>query len=1290
MARVFISHAGADTAAAQQLHEWLDEDGHDTFLDRHRDDGILPGEDWENRLYKELRKADAVVCVVTDAYLTSVWCAAEIGAARALGAELLPVHFSSNGQRHSLLTPLQGLDAARDPQEARERLRSRLGVIDGGGGRGWPDDRSPYPGLRSFDLGEHRVFFGRSRETTQIAERLRSPERATQAILAVVGPSGCGKSSLVRAGVLPRIAGERFWLPMPPIVPGTDPVGNLARAMAAATRERQIPFDVRSLRTDLLRDGLGAVATDLLIAAEADNQCKLLVVVDQFEELLTQTGPAARAEFVEMLRPALGGSVQVLATLRPEFLDPLAKNPDLSKLALRIRQVRPLESDALRSIIEKPAQIAGFGLDDDLVARLVTDTGSGTALPLLAFTLEQLAEGVTRGGRLSHERYTEIGGVQGALQRQADAALQEACEKDGVTRERVISALLGLVTIDEQGRPTKRSVSLDDTATATAELEPFISRRLLSTYTEGDRTLVAVVHEAFLANWPPLATEIDEQAAALRARRVVENAANDWVAGGRDDSALLQGGQLAKATVDTGAELAPLPRSGDPSGAHRPLWTLDRWTTPRRLVVTRVDLDDTGHEFLEASMRTDRSHRRRRRTQVGAVMVVLALIAGAAVAGFFRANVERDNARRSAQQATASRLQQEAGELLTQNNPNDVQAFQKLLAANAIGGDSAAGGLIEAVRERFTTAKIADTGLVVVDVAFSADGRRLATADTKGDVRLWDANTGQSLGPARTAPIGENRLLAVALSDTGLRVAGLTRYNTVQVMNADTGEAIGPALAGHTDPVEAAAFSVDGHRLATGSVDGTVRMWNADTGDRLGAGMVNHGDRVYALAFSSDGQRLVTGGSDDVARVWNVETGRQIATIPHTDDLRNVAISPDGRTVATGGTDKAVHLWNVDTGEPVGPPLVGHADWVQGLSYSSDGHHLASGSADRSLRLWSLDDLPVTIGDTGRLRTAALSADARLLATNDSDGIVRLWNAETGQPVALPDDISHMNVATLSADGRLLAAGSADGTVEVFDLDTRRRIGVLPTDQVPMRGFAFSTDGHRLAGAGFDDTVRVWDLDGGRDPHEVINTGRVVSMALNSDGSRAATGDADGTVKMWNADNGDPIDLGPPRHKGPVLAVAFSADGERLASTGQDTTVQMWNGTTGQYLGGIETKHTDWVTALAFSPDRNQLATGSKDNSVRLWNARTGEPLGDPLTGHTGPVSSVAFSSDGKLLVSTGGDKTVRTWPAVVSPEMLCDKLTAEIGRDQWHDWISDDPDIGYRGLCDELPDPPA
>lgn len=522
MANVFISHTGADIGWAREIHGWLSEDGHDVFLDVDRHGGVPVGVEWERLLYERLRSADAMVCVVSPAYFESVWCVAEIGAARALGTELLPVRVTSVQIDDQLLTMLQFVDVAGDPTDARERLRSRLSVIDGTGGRGWADDQSPYPGLRAFELGEHRVFFGRGREITRIAERLRSQaERAARAILTVVGPSGCGKSSLIRAGVLPRIADEGSWLAVPPMLPGTDPIGSLTRAMAALTRERHIAFDVTSLRTDLNRDGLKAISTDLLLAAEAGSNCKLLIVIDQFEELLTQTEPAERAEFVATLEPALGGPVQVLATLRPEFLDPLSKDVDLSKLARRIHEVRPLESEALREVIEEPAKVAGLKFEDGLVTELVTDTGSGDALPLLAFTLEQLAQGLKRGDQITYQRYVGIGGVRGALQRQADAALQDACDKAGVARAQVVSALLHLVTIDAEGRPTKRRAVLDELSdTIIDELEPFVDRRLVSTEAEGERTVIGVAHEAFLMNWPPLKDEIDAQAAALRARRV--------------------------------------------------------------------------------------------------------------------------------------------------------------------------------------------------------------------------------------------------------------------------------------------------------------------------------------------------------------------------------------------------------------------------------------------------------------------------------------------------------------------------------------------------------------------------------------------------------------------------------------------------------------------------------------------------------------------------------------------------------------------------------------------------
>ena len=201
MARVFISHASTDKAAADQVQGWLRGDGHEVFLDHDPSTGIAAGDDWERRLHERLRWADGVVCLLTSAYLASAWCTAELGIARSRGCRVLPI-LAEPGVRHPLLGGIQHVDVTEDPVAARAKLDATLRRVDAAGGLGWPDGRSPFPGLRPFDHDMRRAFFGRKPDVERIAAQLRSPAYpAEDGVLLLVGPSGCGKSSLVRAGL---------------------------------------------------------------------------------------------------------------------------------------------------------------------------------------------------------------------------------------------------------------------------------------------------------------------------------------------------------------------------------------------------------------------------------------------------------------------------------------------------------------------------------------------------------------------------------------------------------------------------------------------------------------------------------------------------------------------------------------------------------------------------------------------------------------------------------------------------------------------------------------------------------------------------------------------------------------------------------------------------------------------------------------------------------------------------------------------------------------------------------
>ncbi|MGH3772251.1 MAG: TIR domain-containing protein [Pseudonocardiaceae bacterium] len=1336
MARVFVSHASEDAALAGEVHRWLIDDGHEVFLDQDPRDGIAVGEQREQRLHERLQWAQAVVCLVTSAYVTSLWCAAEVGAARTKGSRLLPV-LAEPGVAYSLLTSLQLADLTRDPVAARAALAEALRRVDAAGATGWPDDRAPFPGLRPFEIDEHRVFFGRSGDVDKLAARLRSPsERAEGAALLVVGPSGCGKSSLVRAGLVPLMAREPGWWTLPPIVPGTHPVAALVRELAGAAREVGLEWTVAQVRSRLDEVGLAELADELLLEAPGDRR-RLLVVVDQFEELLTQAAPAQRARFAGLLGPALAGPVQVVGTLRSEFLDELLADPELAVLPPpRIVPVRPLHREALRSVIEGPAQLAGIGVDPDLVTRLVADTDSGEALPLLAFTLAQLADGIPRGGRLSSGRYEQLGGVQGALTLRAKEALAAAIEAGSRSPEEVIAGLLRLVTINEQGRPTRWRVSRDELAEPLpTEWDAFVARQLLITDTDNGTVVVSVAHEAFLSAWPPLAQAITAAESALRARRAVEQAAAEWHGDDRPPDRLWERGQLAAAVADTGTRIGVGRRSTTSVPADKPPTRgLARWLPQRHraLVTDRVDLSPTARTFLHASIRRDR-YRRRRATTVLSVLLVLALVtAGVAVVQQRTAEEGRRTTEAARQVALSRQLAAEANTIRV-SNPRRAMLLA-LKAWQTSRNVETRSSLLSTQMENYDGDLRGYRG-AVQSAAFSPDGSLVAAGGyTDGTIRLWDAASGHEVAnlPASTRQEGVKEppivttvvfspdgrtLVSNAIATDGLRLWAVATRRQLAVFPT-SGSAI--------------ALSPNGMVLAVGDREGNVKLWDVTSRTQL-ATLTGHQDVLFSIAFSPDGRLLATAGKDKMVRLWDLHTHQEIAQLlGHTDLITRVAISPDGRVVASSSFDKTMRLWDVEKrqtkkiytfGDGVGAP--------DGMTFSPDGTWLVVSGTFRAISAINLaTSEQYTLASPVNARDVAFDHTGHRLVTAGYDGPVQLWRFQLTSFI----HVSAVVGIAFDPSGQTLVSGSADHTVRLWDVKRGKLLHEFTGHTKTVKGVAFRPDGKIFAAAGDDGTIRLWDPATGvqravltrpdtvqfqepkfsPDGAIVVATGirvppkfgqpdlpntepviwdaatgreigrlpadnqTVWSLAFAPDGATIAGGLGDGRIRLWDrATRKLRADL--PGHPQPVYTLAYSPDGRVLASGGYDGIVQLWDTSTWQLVGSVP-RFSSAVRDIKFSPDGATMATASDDDTVRLIDV-VSRTVSANLDRHIDTLNEVAFSPDGAIVASAGGDGRVFLWTVRESQaeRRLCEVIKRGATPNEWSEI---GPDRGTPPQC--------
>jgi len=1089
-------------------------------------------------------------------------------------------------------------------------------------------DGCPYRGLEYFRESDEAVFYGRRHLTARlvvaVTERLDSG-----GTLVLTGASGAGKSSLLRAGLVPALAsgelapGSERW-PRLVMTPGSEPLTELAirlgwltgvpgTALLSDLAERPdeaAPMAVRQAVLAASEAHADQPAASLQLAASRGDDERLVLIVDQFEDVFTaqpgSKGESQRSAFIAALiaaaRPAAGQPPAiVVVAVRGDYWDQCAAHPELAAALTKGLVVGPMAEADLRLAVVGPAEAAGLRIESGLIDTVMADLTAASrgdavgALPLLSQAMMRTWEN-REGTQLTVRGYERTGGVARAVEVSADGVYNSLPPGEQILARQ---ALVGMTIVSRDGRITRRPVSRaelyagnapSDRAKLDAIIEAFAARRLVVL----DNEAVQLAHDALLTAWPRLRGWLDEDQETMILRSRLADDASEWRDSGTDSSFLYRGAQLAVTRQ-----------------------AVSQWSaSPGRYPA----MDSTEQEFLAAGETAARLSRNVRRL-VGACLAFLLV---AALAGAGLAAAAAGNARQQTRDELSLQLAAESEQVLSSD---PATAAGLAAAAWAVAPTSAARTSLLQVLAQPERAVLQAGSEPLYALAFSPNGRLLATADADGTLELWGTATHRRVG----AP------MATAITS---RIDG-------HVVHGQPG-------------LLAVAFSPDGRLLATVGTDGMARLWSVMSGRQIGRSMpvsrrTTGPLRFGGVAFSPKGNLLATADGAGPARLWYASSQRPAGAplacqagakdAASTGRVNKVAFSPSGKLLAIACDGGAVRLFDEATQRPAGPPMItGASDTiVSGLAFSPSGAVLAVAGGDGSAQLWDVAAARrIGAQISGGVAAVAFSPDDADLAVATGIG-AQVWAVAThSQLAAFPPggQPSVESAVAFSPEGTLLATGGDDGVARLWDLSVDRQAGA----PISSGGddAAFSPDGRALALAG-SSGAQLWDLATHR-LTATLGRGLMDAVAFSPDGKILATASATGLAQLWNVATGQAIGAAMRLGSGDSQeAVAFSPNGRLLATAGWDGP-ELWDVASDRLLARVPTTY---ASAIAFSPDGNTVAYVS-NLSAWLWHVHTGRisgPVGGRLTG------AIAFSPRGNTL-ATLQNTTATLWDTATGSQI--------------------------------------
>jgi WD40 repeat protein len=1111
---------------------------------------------------------------------------------------------------------------------------------------------NPYRGLDPFEAADADRFFGREAIVETLAERL-----GERRLVAVLGPSGSGKSSLVLAGLLPQLQrgalpGVGSWL-VRTLRPGAAPLRVLATTIALLTGRRG--DQALALEDAMRRDERVLEAELRLLMAEAAPRQRLLMVVDQFEEVFTQcSDEQARRMFLANLLYASQdgeGSTAFVLTMRADHYGDAAAYPSFAaRLSANHLLVGPLSAIELRRAIEEPARLAGVVYAPGVVDVIIDDViGRPGALPLLQQALTETW--LIRQGRvISLADYRASGGVAGALAGRAQHEYAQLTTEQQGAADRL---LLRLVQPGDGADDTRRRAPLAEVVSGSdgdlvrAIIERFTARQarlLTATENPGLGATVELTHETLIMAWPRLHELLRDHRDSLRTHRRLTEASGEWERNAHDATYLYSGAQLFAARE--WAEINPASLN------------------EREQAFLAASLDAADAARRSEEQRREKERRQNRWLRIFA-FAVSALAIAAVIAGYL-ANTQRLAAEDAQQREEQARISAESQSLAVQAQIEASRDPDLALLLAIEGARRGNGPLVEeALRRAIEKAPITLRGHYgpVYNLAISPDSKLIAAAGDQA-VEVWSLETKRrviALISLNQSNYPLNYYTIAFSSDGSLLAAGTDMGQLIVWRVADWTELY--KIEAHKELITGISIHPDSTKIVVASHDQTATVWDGATGAKLQT-LRGHNAAVQTATFSPEGDFIATGSWDTTIKLWDATDGTLLRTFEgHSDIIRSVTFSPDGKRIASGGLDQSIKIWDVATGA-LAFTLSGHTSRVTRVLFSADGTQLFSASGDQTVKVWSSasgEELQTFHGHEDSVTSLVLTEHGGDLFSSGVDGQLQKWDLATGsgEQVVAMQGASIIYLA-FSRDGSKLVTTSTGWTARVWDALDGKLLLTLRGHNAPVASAEFDPEGKRILTSGTDAALRVWDAETGAElaSFTVAEAQGNIHAIFSPDGDTIAVS-VGTSILLLDAQTLQPI-----RSLATSLQViwriAFSPDGVLLAAIGTQTTggIEILDVASGERATGYKFFYPWPLMDLAFSPDGVTLAMVSTSGETLLWDMQQ-RKLRQKLTtmetydanrmevisGGEG-LNTVAYSGNGQYLLTGSYDGAIRVWDA--------------------------------------------